>query len=252
MKVQPYLRGILFGFITALITTSVAIGIYYGISSSEDEGYTLLPPFEWDFSSMKALSLQMNERSEHIIALTIQTSIVGPYCDSISIPYFNYSVFSIHSWYNVENDEQILQMMDYLDNFTDYETFYIVGNSVLDPLYPALTTDFEAVQNQTDVSENYWIEINETRKPGVLSFEIKQVYSDGSMFWIETYDNTIFTRLVRFSEYIGTPTSWGIRRENPEEFEDGMSKYDHFYKGEMPELFPIYTEAINDFLVQFY
>lgn len=252
MKVQPYLRGILFGFITALITTSVAISIYYGVSSSEDEGYELLPPFEWDFSSMKALSLQMNERSEHIIALTTETSIVGPNGGSTSIPYFNYTVFSIHSWYIVENDKQILQMMDYLDNTTEYETYYIINDSVLNPLYPALTTELEAVQNHTDVSENYWIEINETRKPGVFSFEIKQIYRDGSMFWIETYDNTIFIRLVRFTEYIGTPTSWGIRLENPEEFEDGRSKYDYFYKGEILELFPIYTEAINEFLEQFY
>ena len=58
MKIKPYQKGIAFGIITALVTISLVSGVYYGIKPSND--YNLLPPFEWDFSSIDALSLRQS------------------------------------------------------------------------------------------------------------------------------------------------------------------------------------------------
>jgi len=249
MKIKPYQKGIAFGIITALVTISLVSGVYYGMTSISNNN--LLPPFEWDFSSLDALSLQISERSEYLLAFTTMTSILSEGWGGMMIPYFNYSVFSIHSYYITEDETQILRIEDYLNNETYYETLYTIQSEQLVPFSLALAKDLQTMENYTDIANNYWEEMDAVLVPGAFSIEIRHVYQDGSYIKIQTVENIVFIRYARFKEYHGEFNHWGIDLDI-EEFEDGRDKYKEFYKATIPQIFTNHTIAVNEFLEQFY
>ena len=251
MKFKPYQKGIIFGVLTSLITISITIGIYYGIPSMSENNFNLLPPFEWDFSSIENLSLQLTERSDYLLAFTTETVILSEGWGGMLIPHFNYSVFSIHSWYNVEDQQQMLLIDDYLKNESDIEIYYTIESNLLTPLSSALAKDIKTIENYTDIAEYYWEEMDAVAEPGAFSMWITHVYQDGSYIKIETVENSVFIRYARFKVYKGTHNSWGAGLDL-EEFENGRDKYKEFYKAEIPEIFTNHTIAINVFLEYFY
>lgn len=250
MKIRPYQKGIAFGIITALVTISLLSGVYYGMTSINNNN--LLPPFEWDFSSLDALSLQISERSDYLLAFTTETVRLSEGWNGMNIHYFNYSVYSIHSYYITEDETQILHIDDYFDNETDYETYYTIQSEQLVPFSLALAKDLQTMENYTDIANNYWEEMDAVLVPGAFSIWIKHVYQDGSYIWIRSVGNTVFIRYMRFTEYIGEFNHWGLIPEYFEEFEDGRDKYKEFYKATIPQIFTNHTIAINAFLEQFY
>ncbi|MCG3259431.1 MAG: hypothetical protein H7644_06780 [Candidatus Heimdallarchaeota archaeon] len=250
MKIKPYQKGIAFGIITALVTISLVSGVYYGMTSISNNN--LLPPFEWDFSSLDALSLQISERSDYLLAFTTETVRLSEGWDGMNIPYFNYSVYSIHSYYITEDETQILHIGDYLDNETDYETYYTIQSEQLVPFSLALAKDLQTMENYTDIANNYWEEMDAVLVPGAFSIWIEHVYQDGSYIKIQSVGNTVFIRYARFKEYHGELNHWGIIDLDIEEFEDGRDKYKEFYKATIPQIFTNHTIAVNEFLEQFY
>jgi len=251
MKFKPYQKGIIFGILTALFTVSIIIGIYYGIPSMSENNFNLLPPFDWDFSTIDKLSLQISERSDYLLAFIVETGIFIEGGGGMFIPHFNYSVFSIHSWYNVEDQQQMLLIEDYLNNESDYETYYTIQPSLLTPLSSALAKDIQTIENYTDIAENYWIEMDAVEEPGAFTMRIKHIYQDGSYIEIRSVENTVFIRYATFNEYFGTHNSWGAALDL-DEFDNGRDKYKEFYKAEIPQIFSNHTIAVNLFLENFY
>ncbi len=247
MKIKPVHKSIIFGIVTALIATSLVVGVYFGVTSRDNN--QLLPPFEWDFSSIKNLSLQMSERSEYILATSIETNINDS--SGMLTSYFNHSVHSIYSWYNTETGEWMLVINDYLNNSLDYDKIYKIQPDILSPFYLALNTDLQTIQNQVDISENYWEELR-AKESAILSITITHAYQDGTRIVIVAFENTIFVNLISFIEYHGDFDNWGVKIDPKAEFENGKVKYDVFYKADIPEFLPNYTNATNAFLELFY
>ena len=251
MKAKSYQKGIIFGVITALVTVSVISGAYYGtILGREDY---LLPPFEWDFSSPAKLSMQMSNRSEHLLAFAVEAKILGTDHEwsAMLLPYFNYSVFQVASWFLVDEKKQLLLLEDYLDNETDIETYHIINSDLLTPLGIALAKDLQTIENYTNIAENYWLEERAVIEAGSFSFWISYIYRDGSYIHIRTVENTVFIRFARFTRYIGEYNQWGVDLDI-DEFKDGTDKYEEVYKATIPELFSNHTTAVNEFLDYFY
>ncbi len=250
MKIKPINKSIIFGVVTALLTTSLIIGVYLGITSTEKNQF--LPPFEWDSSSLKTLSLQMNERSEYILATSIETNINDS--SGMMVSYFNHSVHSIYSWYNTETEEWLLVINDYLNSSQDYDTIYKIQPDILSPFYLSLNADLQTIQNQVDISENYSEELalRESADLAIISIMITHAYQDGTLIIVEAFENTILVRLISFIAYHGDFNSWGVEIDPKAEFDDGRVKYDIFYKADIPEFLPNYTNATNAFLELFY
>ena len=250
MKIKPYQKGIIFGILTALVTLSTIGGVYFKITHTNDNNY-LLPPFEWNFSSIDTLSLQMSERSDDLLVFSAETLGISESRNWTLIPYFNYSVYSIHSWYNTEEKQQMLLIDDYLYSAIDYEVYYTIQAELLVPFGKALANDLQTAENYTDIAENYWEEIEAAQELGVFSIWITYVYQDGSYIKIETIDNTVFIRYATSKKYFGSHNSWGANLDN-EEYEDGRDKYNESYKATIPQIFPNLILAVNTFLDYFY
>ncbi len=249
MRVKPYQKGIVFGILTALVTVSVIVGAYYG-TILEREDY-LIPPFEWDFSSPAKLSLQMSNRSEYLLAFSVRAKRLSQGWGGMVLPYFNYSVHSISSWYLVEDEKQILLLGDYLNNDTRIETFHIINQELLVPIGIALAKDLQTMGNFTNIAENYLEEEYAAIEEGGFSFWITHIYRDGSYIHIRTVENIVFIRFARFTRYIGEYHVWGVDLDI-DEFEDGTDKYEEVYKATIPEIFTNHTTAVNVFLDYFY
>ena len=244
MRLSQVKKNLLFGFLTALCLTLVILGVSL-VTTTMNLGETgLLPPFDWDVDSPVKFSNQMLSRSDFLYAMAVN---VGRALEDggciFDIPYFNYSVNTVHVWFNMEAENWLL-VYDAVESDNLYDHYYVINPEILYGLPSELSSDIQTIENVTDITENYQEVRQNIVKENMTEYSIVYFYQDGSIIRLESFDNLVFIQLNRFTEYDSGYTHWFGK------VDEGFQK--KWYLGYMEEQFPNYTLAINQLLENFF
>ncbi|NPD89633.1 MAG: hypothetical protein HGN29_13020 [Asgard group archaeon] len=244
MHLSQVKKNLLFGFLTALCLTTIILGVSF-VTTTMNMGATgLLPSFDWDIDSPVKLSNQMLSRSDFLYAMAVN---VGRALEDggciFDIPYFNYSVNTVHVWFNLEAENWLL-VYDAVGSSNLYDTYYVINPDILVNLPSALSSDIQTIDNLTDITENYQELRQNLVKENMTEYDIVYFYQDGSIIRLLSFDDVVFIQLNRFTEYDSGYTHWFGK------VDDNFHKI--WYLGYMEEQFPNYTVAINQLLENFF
>jgi len=241
MKITNTQKSIILGIFVACLLTSISSGTYFSITSTQRN--LPISPFEWDFDSAVKLSLQINERSEYLYNFYTHVLYTSRPYGGEGIPYFNYSTALITSWLNTLEDRWELKIVRLVDE-NIIEDDFTTDPDLFAHLYPAIASDISNFEDLTDVTGSIEDYMDEYFVANKTLIEVYHIYQDGSAIRFRSFDDVVFIKYERFLKYRGTSTSSGIERDK---------KFDvQWYMGTMPELYPAYTNAINQYLETIY
>ncbi len=239
MKLTDTHKSIIFGIVVACLLTSLSSGTYFGITTT---GSNLsIQPFEWDFDSGIRLSLQINERSDYLYKFMTYVAKVTQPWSAEQQPYFNYSVGFLASWLNVISDEWMFRITRHV---SPWKYVDIIKPNLLVNLHSALVEDIKTFQDLTDITENWGEYLEEHFVTDKTLFEVTHIYQDGTGLMFRSFDNVVFIKYWRFTKYYSDDTGSGTKKDK--NFEE------QWFMATMPDLFPNYTNAINQLLEQYF
>jgi len=246
LKLSKNKQKFVIGIFIAILCSSSATASYFICDFLNPDFAFPLSPFEWDFSSTVKLSVQMEERSKHLLSVSVFTGTIdeiridGKYVAISTAPVylFNDTFCAFRTWYNILDGEWYL---DYQEKGIGTSLPIIIQPNNLTSLHIALSKDISAMYNITEGSFNNldYIEI------GTFHYWIWHIYEDGTNIIFDLYDNIVSIHYSIIREYQSTDHTFGVAKGS-------LRKNRWEYMCYTDEIMQNYTLAASEYLMSLY